>query len=73
MFDTDDYDNRLYAYESDAWLSFAFPAYYGKGIRNYVLLQYRLTHKIDVWVRWGILSIPTGQLLGQAGNNHGRY
>ncbi len=35
MFDTDDYDNRLYAYESiDAWLSFAFPAYYGKGIRN---------------------------------------
>jgi len=67
LFDTDDYDNRLYAYESDAWLSFAFPAYYGKGIRNYVLVQYRLTHKIDVWVRWGHTQYTDRTTIGSGG------
>jgi hypothetical protein len=52
LFDTDDYDNRIYIYERDVWLAFSFPAYYGVGIRNYVLLQYRITKKIDVWLRW---------------------
>ncbi|HEV8513710.1 MAG TPA: hypothetical protein VGQ59_10555, partial [Cyclobacteriaceae bacterium] len=67
LFDTDDYDNRLYAYESDAWLSFAFPAYYGKGIRNYLLLQYKLTHKIDVWVRWGHTRYTDRTTIGSGG------
>jgi hypothetical protein len=67
LFDTDDYDNRLYAYESDAWLSFAFPPYYGKGIRNYLLLQYRLTHKIDVWVRWGHTRYTDRTTIGSGG------
>lgn len=52
LFDTDDYDNRQYVYERDVWLAFSFPAYYGVGVRNYVLLQYKLTRKIDLWVRW---------------------
>jgi hypothetical protein len=67
LFDTDDYDNRLYAYESDAWLSFAFPSYYGKGIRNYVLLHYRLTHKIDVWLRWGHTRYTDRTTIGSGG------
>ena len=67
LFDTDDYDNRLYAYESDAWLSFAFPPYYGKGVRNYLLLQYRLTHKIDVWVRWGHTRYTDRTTIGSGG------
>jgi hypothetical protein len=52
LFDTDDYDNRQYVYERDVWLAFSFPAYYGVGIRNYLLLQYKLTRKIDLWARW---------------------
>lgn len=67
LFDTDDYDNRMYAYESDAWLSFSFPPYYGKGIRNYILLQYRLTHKIDVWVRWGYTRYTDRTTIGSGG------
>ncbi len=51
LFDTDDYDNRLYLYERDAWLAYSFPAYYGVGVRNYILLQYAVSRKIDVWVR----------------------
>src|SRR5260221_1255459 len=67
IFDTDDYDNRLYAYESDAWLSFTFPAYYGKGIRNYLLFQYRLTSKIDVWFRWGHTLYTDRNTIGSGG------
>ncbi|MDZ7646332.1 MAG: hypothetical protein U5K54_03635 [Cytophagales bacterium] len=37
------YDNRLYVYEKDVWLAFTFPAYYGVGVRNYLLVQYAFT------------------------------
>ncbi len=52
LFDTDSYDNRLYVYEKDVWLAFSFPPYAGVGIRNYILLQYTLSKKIDLWLRW---------------------
>jgi hypothetical protein len=51
LFDTDDYDNRQYAYERDTWLSFSMPAYYGVGVRNYVLLSYS-TKRITLWARF---------------------
>lgn len=52
LFDTDDYDNRQYVYERDVWLAFTFPSYNGVGIRNYVLVQYALHKKVDLWLRW---------------------
>ncbi len=52
LFDTDDYDNRQYVYERDVWLAFTFPFYNGTGIRNYVLVQYALHKKVDLWLRW---------------------
>src|SRR5258705_1511424 len=67
LFDTEDYDNRMYAYEQDAWLSFTFPAYYGRGIRNYLLLQYRLTRKMDMWVRWGQTRYADHTTIGSGG------
>ncbi len=51
LFDTDDYDNRLYVFEKNVWLAYSFPAYYGIGVRNYVLIQYQLSKKIDLWWR----------------------
>ena len=52
LFDTEDYDNRLYVYEKDVWLAFSFPAYYGVGVRNYLLFQYSVSKHVDVWLRW---------------------
>jgi hypothetical protein len=52
LFDTEDYDNRQYAYENDAWLAYSFPVYDGRGTRNYVLLDYPITPKLTVWVRY---------------------
>ena len=68
IFDTDDYDNRIYVYERDAWLSFSFPAYYGKGVRQFLLLQYKLTSKIDIWLRWANTSYLNQEIIGNGGD-----
>ncbi|HWA33989.1 MAG TPA: hypothetical protein VG737_07665, partial [Cyclobacteriaceae bacterium] len=52
LFDTDDYDNRIYSYERNMWLAFSFPAYYGVGTRSYVMIQYKLSRQTDVWLKW---------------------
>ena len=52
LFDTDDYDNRQYVYENDVWLAFSLPAYYGKGVRRYILLEYKLNSYISFWFRY---------------------
>ena len=51
LFDTDDYDNRQYAHERDAWLSFSLPAYYGVGVRSYLLVSYSFG-RITLWARF---------------------
>jgi hypothetical protein len=52
LFDTDDYDNRQYVYEKDVLYAFSIPAYYGRGTRKYLLLQYQVSKKLEVWARY---------------------
>ena len=56
VFDTDNYDTRLYAYENDLLYLFSIPSYYGQGIRTYLMAKYDLGKQIDIWVRWGMFS-----------------
>ena len=51
IFDTKGQENRQYAYERDVLYAFSIPAYYGRGIRNYILFAYPLNRKIDCWFR----------------------
>ena len=51
LFDSDDFDNRQFAYEKDVLYAFSIPAYSGVGIRNYLLLQYALGKKTTIWFR----------------------
>jgi len=51
FFDTEGGENRQYAYERDVLYAFSIPAYSGRGVRNYILVQYRLGRKIDLWSR----------------------
>ena len=53
MFDTDDYDSRIYMYESDVLYYFYIPAVYHRGLRNYLLLKYRVNRNIDLWTKLG--------------------
>jgi hypothetical protein len=52
VFDTDSYDARIYAYESDILYAFSIPAYYSKGTRTYFNLKYTLSDFIDIWLRY---------------------
>ncbi|MEQ9302124.1 MAG: helix-hairpin-helix domain-containing protein [Cyclobacteriaceae bacterium] len=66
IFDTDDYENRQYVYERDVLYGFSIPAYNGLGTRNYILLQYNHTRKLNFWIRYakfnyrGVDSIGSG-------------
>jgi hypothetical protein len=52
LFDTDDYNSRIYAYENDILYSFSVPAYYGKGSRFYIMTKVKLRKNIDFWLRF---------------------
>jgi hypothetical protein len=64
LFDTDDYDNRIYVYEKDVWMAFSFPAYYGVGVRNYLLIQYSLSKNADLWLRWSQVRFTDRDMIG---------
>lgn len=56
IYDTDNYDSRIYAYENDLLGVFSIPSYYYKGIRTYLMFKYDLGKKVDIWVRWDVFS-----------------
>jgi hypothetical protein len=53
IFDTDDYDSRVYAYENDVLYSFSVPALYGKGMRVYLLGKWRPFKSLTLYARIG--------------------
>lgn len=53
LFDTDSYNSRMYAFESEVPGSYSIPSFYYRGSRAYIMLDYDITRKIEVWVRYG--------------------
>ncbi len=51
-FETEGYNSRLYAYENDVLYYFSIPLFYGKGYRYYVNLNYDLSKRLSLWVKW---------------------
>jgi len=52
IFSTDDYDTRIYAYESDVLYKFSVPGYYYKGQRYYLLFHWDVMKNCDFWLRF---------------------
>jgi hypothetical protein len=50
-FSTDSYNSRVYAYEHDLLYTFSIPAYFGKGFRTYLNLNYKITRNLDLWFK----------------------
>lgn len=53
-FHTPSYQSRIYAYESDVLYGSGSGGYYGKGIRTFLNLRYRLLKKLDLWARYSL-------------------
>ncbi|WP_162944630.1 ComEA family DNA-binding protein [Flavisolibacter nicotianae] len=48
-FQTSSYDTRIYAYESDVLYSFSIPAFFDKGLRYYININW---HPAKRWIFW---------------------
>lgn len=51
-FETNGYNSRIYAYESDVLYSYSIPSFFDKGLRYYYNFKYDLNKKISLWLRW---------------------
>ncbi len=67
VFDTDNYDNRLYLYEQDVWLAFSFPPYFGRGTREYILIEYPVSKKINLYFKWSQTHYRDRNEIGSGG------
>ncbi|MEO6671291.1 MAG: helix-hairpin-helix domain-containing protein [Ferruginibacter sp.] len=59
-FETDGYNSRLYAYESDVLYYFSIPVFYDKGYRYYINVNYDISRKLSVWGKW-MQTISSGK------------
>ena len=50
---TSSFKTAIYAYEHDVLYSFSFPAYYGQGVRQYMVLRYKLNQSIKMDLKIG--------------------
>ena len=64
VFDTDSYDTRIYAFESNMLNVFYIPAHNGKGMRAYALLRYQFAKRFDLWVRYSIFMYENVNSIG---------
>ncbi|MBK6777804.1 MAG: hypothetical protein IPG74_18875 [Flavobacteriales bacterium] len=53
LFDTDNYDTRVYAFENDIIGLFSIPPYYGRGMRWYAMVRATPLRRVDIWLRYG--------------------
>ncbi|MEL7531794.1 MAG: helix-hairpin-helix domain-containing protein [Bacteroidota bacterium] len=51
IFDTDDFNSRIYAYENDILGFFSIPPYYRTGNRVYLIFNWKPTRKLEFWGR----------------------
>ncbi len=63
-FETDDYNSRIYAYENDVLYSYSIPAFFDKGYRYYLNLNYDIGKKLTLWLRWAQTIYQNRQTVG---------
>lgn len=63
-FETDGYDSRLYAFESDVLYSFSIPAFFDKGFRTYLNVEYKPAKRWNFWLRFARTIYPEKAKIG---------
>lgn len=67
-FSTESYNSRIYAYENDLLYTFSIPAYYGKGLRTYLNLKYKISPKADIWFKVANTWLRNAESIGSGYN-----
>jgi hypothetical protein len=52
VFDVEDFNSRIYAFENDLIYSFSIPAFFNQGMRYYLMLRYRGFKKVSIEARF---------------------
>lgn len=68
IFDTPDYDARIYAYENDILGFFSIPPYYRTGSRYYFIINWKANRKLEFWGRIAQSRFKDLETIG-SGNN----
>lgn len=69
LFDTDDFNSRIYSYENDIQYEFAVPFFYEKGKRFYFLAKYKLNRSLALEARYSLTSYSNLDIISQGGND----
>ncbi len=64
LVDAGDFDNRQYLYEHDAWMAFSMPVYYGVGVRNYALIEWKASRALRFWLRFSRQTFSDRETIG---------
>lgn len=51
VFDSENFNTRLYVFERNVLYAFSMPLYQGVGTRSYLILQYKITKHWDFWAK----------------------
>jgi hypothetical protein len=57
IFDTDDWNSRIYVYENDLLYSFCIPVFSGKGSRTYAMVEWEIGDIVELRIKYGITSL----------------
>jgi len=63
-FQTDSYNNRMYAYENDVLYGSSFGMYTATGWRTYMNVRYRVGNRLDIWAKYGVYFYPGMETIG---------
>jgi len=66
LFDTDQFENRIYSYERDLPGTFSMTSFYGKGSRYSLLLKYNFRKTLHLQVKVGHTAYRDRQIVGTA-------
>lgn len=55
LFDTDDYNSRIYAFENDVLYAFSIPAFYGTGSKFYLNVRWKIFRGLTLEARYAQL------------------
>jgi hypothetical protein len=62
IFNTGDWNSRLYTYENDLLYSFSIPALAGEGTRCYIMAKWDIGNKAELRAKYGITSLFTNDI-----------